>query len=130
VVLFIDGSSLGNPGPGGSGFVIEDLRGRCIGEGSRSFRRLTNNQAEYHALILGLIEVRKLGIDRVEVVTDSELLMKQLKGEYRVKSPNLRELFSRTKRLLDGLNWSVRWVSREHNRKADRLARGAARKGT
>ena len=128
--LNIDGSSLGNPGPGGSGYVITDSRGRCVKEGSRHFRRITNNQAEYNALLLGLTEAKKLGIDRVEIITDSELLEKQLLGEYRVKSSNIIDLFNRVNRLLEGMNWSIQWVSREQNKRADQLAYKAAQKRT
>jgi ribonuclease HI len=127
-VLNVDGSSIGNPGPGGAGYVISDSNGECIKEGSKHFGRITNNQAEYNALLLGLTEARKLGVKRIEIVTDSELLEKQLLGVYRVKSANIINLFERAKRLLGSLDWSVRWVSREQNKRADQLAYQAAQK--
>ena len=127
-VLYIDGSSLGNPGPGGSGYVITDLSGKFVKEGSKHLSNVTNNQAEYHALILGLREAMKLGIKDIDIVTDSELLARQLNGLYRVKSPNISGLFRRAKKLLEEFNWSVRWVKREENKRADQLAFHAAHK--
>jgi ribonuclease HI len=108
--------------------VIEDPSGRCVKEGSKHYKRITNNQAEYHALILGLTELRDLDIRQFEIVTDSELLEKQLLGSYRVKSPNILDLFRAAKRLLQGTEWSVRWVRREKNKRADQLAFQAAQK--
>jgi len=124
--VFIDGSSLGNPGPGGAAYVIEDPRGRVIREGWCQFESVTNNQAEYEAVVLALEECRKLKIYNIEILTDSELLYSQLTGKYRVKSPKLIPIFQKTKRMLSRLDWSVKRIGREENRRADQLAYMAA----
>lgn len=126
--LFIDGSSLGNPGPAGYGYVIETM-GRLT-TGSGHIGRATNNAAEYEALIRGLRRCLEMGCRRVEVFTDSELLARQLKGEYRVRSPSLKALHAEALALLKEFEtFEVRHVGREENQIANRLAQEAARRG-
>jgi ribonuclease HI len=89
----------------------------------RVLGRATNNEAEYRALIAALEAARELGAEEVEVLTDSELLQRQLLGRYRVRAPNLKPLFAEARRALGSFpRWSVRHVPREENREADRLA--------
>lgn len=126
--LFIDGSSQGNPGPGGAGFVI--VRGnKIIKEGGKYLGNVTNNEAEYKALILGLEELKKANINKVTIKTDSELLYYQVKGVYRVKAKNLKPLFKKVRELLKELSWKIERISREENKRADKLANVAARGG-
>ncbi|MEN3047464.1 MAG: ribonuclease HI family protein [Candidatus Caldarchaeales archaeon] len=126
--LFIDGSSLGNPGPAGYGYAIEAM-GRLT-TGSGHLGKATNNAAEYEALIRGLRRCLEIGCRRVTVLTDSELLARQLKGEYRVRSPNLKRLHSEALALLGMFEaFEVRHVRREENELANRLAQEAARRG-
>lgn len=127
--LYIDGSSLGNPGPGGGAYVIEDSRGNVVEEGSKNLGIVTNNEAEYLALIMGLEALKRKNIKKIVVVTDSELLYHQLLGEYRLKAPNLMPLFEEVKKLLTDFEWNFKKVNRKENKKADQLAFIAATKG-
>jgi len=129
VRLYVDGSSLGNPGHGGCGYLIVDAKGNVIDEGAAYLGIVTNNEAEYHGLLLGLKALRKLGVKEVEILTDSRLLYMQLIGKYRVKAENLRPLHREVRELLKGFRWNVRWVQRNFNKRADQLAKRAARGG-
>lgn len=127
---YIDGAARGNPGPAGIGLVIESSDGAPVLEMSIFIGHRTNNQAEYEALIRTLKEARRLGIERLEVQTDSELLYHQLKGGYRVRDPELKRLHYRVQLLKRGLKeLELRRISRKENRTADRLARAAAGAG-
>ncbi len=128
VRIFIDGASSGNPGPGGAGIVILDAQGRVLVQESLPLGPVTNNQAEYLALLLALRHLVALGGPRATVFTDSELLYNQLTGRYRVRAENLRILHLLAVAYLQTLPVNLRWVPREENRVADRLARAAARK--
>lgn len=124
-VLRTDGGSRGNPGPAGVGFVIE-RDGAIVCSGGRFLGEATNNVAEYEALIWGLENVRALGSDEVTVYADSELLVKQLNGRYRVKNEGLKPLFVRATGLLKGFERSeVTHVRRALNAEADKLANQA-----
>lgn len=124
-VLRSDGGARGNPGPAGAGFVVE-VDGEVVCGGGRYLGECTNNVAEYEALIWGLENVTALGHDRVTVFADSELLVKQLNGEYRVKNPGLKPLFVRAQELLRNFgSVEVRHVRRELNKAADALANAA-----
>lgn len=122
-----DGGSRGNPGPAGIGVVIEQAdTGAVIETHAKFLGKATNNQAEYKAVILGLERAVALGATRVEVVADSELLIKQARGEYRVKNPELAIRFAELKafeRMLPQV--SYRHVRREYNKAADALANEA-----
>jgi len=134
LVACIDGGARGNPGPAGYGVVIEDEVGRPVAELSEFLGRQTNNYAEYSALLAALNYTLRHGFKALKIVSDSELLVKQIKGEYKVSSPALKELYERAVKMLDQLDYfDIKHVLREKNREADRLAnvamdRGIARK--
>jgi ribonuclease HI len=120
--LRTDGGSRGNPGPAGAGFVIE-RDGEVICEGGRFLGSETNNVAEYQALIWGLENVAALGFAQVTVFADSELLVKQLNGQYRVKNEGLKPLFIRASELVRSFkSVKIAHVRRESNAEADRMA--------
>lgn len=124
-VLRSDGGARGNPGPAGAGFVIE-VDGEVVCRGGRFLGTCTNNVAEYEALIWGLENVRALGHSEVTVYADSELLVKQINGAYRVKNAGLKPLFVRALGLLRAFEgYEVRHVRREDNKHADALANEA-----
>ena len=125
-VVQVDGAARGNPGPSGAGIVIS-RDGRLV-EGIAQYlgASLTNNQAEYNALIIGLTRVKELGAEKVEVRSDSELMVRQMRGEYRVKNQTLAGLFERAHRLATGFrSFDIAHVRRELNGDADRLANRA-----
>ncbi len=102
--------------------MVASPTARCIESRGETIGRATNNVAEYRALLLGIERARKLGASEVELVGDSELVVKQVKGEYRVKDPGLRPLHAEVRPALDGFDrWSIRHVRREHNAAADHL---------
>lgn len=124
-VVATDGAARGNPGPAGAGFVIY-REGRMVEGQAQYLGRATNNQAEYHALILGLERAVALGVARVEALSDSELMVKQMNGEYRVKNRDLKELYSRAGDLASKFeSFKIRHVPREKNQQADLLANRA-----
>lgn len=126
LVLYTDGAARGNPGPAAVGIVIQDGSGRVLREVARAIGRATNNQAEYRALILGLEEAARLGAAHLEVRMDSELIVRQLSGRYRVKDAALKVLFERASELLRGFpSVTLRHIPREDNRRADALANAA-----
>jgi ribonuclease HI len=124
--LFTDGGSRGNPGPAAYAFVLEAADGTVLDSQGEPIGLATNNVAEYSALVAGLERAAELGIDDLEVVSDSELLVKQMRGEYRVKNRALQELFADASRLARKLH-RVRYtaVRREHNELADSLVNEA-----
>jgi ribonuclease HI len=124
--LFTDGAARGNPGPAGLGVVLEDDQGMRLWGGHRYIGTATNNQAEYMALIGGLEEASRWKPDRLEVYMDSQLVVEQLAGRYRVKNGDLRPLHARALQLLGGFREAaVQHVPREKNRGADALANRA-----
>ena len=125
-ILYIDGASRGNPGPAGIGIVILDEKKKKVKEFYKYIGETTNNVAEYNALIHGLEEASKLNADEVVVNMDSELVAKQLNGEYKVKDPNMKSLFEKAVRLLkDFANFEIRYIDRLKNKEADKLANKA-----
>ena len=126
VKLFTDGGARGNPGPAAYGFVLEAEDGSVLAAEGARIGIATNNVAEYRALIAGLERAVELAVPDVEVVSDSELLVKQMRGEYRVKNEALRELSLEAARLARTIG-KVRYtaVRREHNELADRLVNEA-----
>lgn len=129
-VLNTDGASIGNPGPAGIGALLAIASGEVV-EISEPIGRATSNEAEYTALIRGLEEAESRGVDDIEVLSDSELMVRQVAGEYRVKSARLKPLFARVGRLVARfVRFRIKHVPREFNRAADRLANGAARRRT
>ncbi len=124
--LFTDGAARGNPGPAGLGLVIEDAAVRRLWGGCRYLGVTTNNQAEYLALIAGLRKAAEWAPRRLEVHMDSELVVRQLSGQYRVRSADLRSLHAQATALLGTFpEVAVRHVPRERNRGADALANQA-----
>jgi ribonuclease HI len=122
-VLWSDGAARGNPGPAGIGAVLKTPDGEVLFSGSRYLGHTTNNVAEYEALLLGLRAARELGVEQLEVRADSELLIRQLKGEYRVRSPGLRPLFEQARGLISTFaGVKLVHIRRELNGEADRLA--------
>jgi ribonuclease HI len=124
--LSTDGGARGNPGPAAYGYVLEAEDGTVLDARGETIGVATNNVAEYRALIAGLEKAIELGIDELEVVSDSELLVKQMQGEYRVKNEALRELNDEANSLERKLG-RVRYkaVRREHNELADKLVNQA-----
>ncbi|MCX7794023.1 MAG: ribonuclease HI family protein [Thermodesulfovibrionales bacterium] len=124
VKIFSDGASRGNPGPAGIGVVIAEDKKEI--EISRPIGRATNNIAEYMALIAGLEAAHRLKAEAVEIYSDSELLVKQIKGLYKVRDKKLLALWQRVNRLLGLFKaYTITHIPREENRKADSLARQA-----
>ena len=124
--LSTDGGARGNPGPAAYGYVIETEDGTVLAAHGETIGIATNNVAEYSALIAGLEKARELAVSEVEVVSDSELMVKQMTGEYRVKNEALRELSLRAGRLERQFgSVTYRAVRREHNELADRLVNEA-----
>ena len=125
-----DGGSRGNPGPSGYGAVIEDARGRVLAQLSEFLGVQTNNYAEYSGLVAVLKWANENGTRYLRVVSDSELMVKQMKGQYKVKSPILRPLWEESKRRAARLErFEMRHTLRGGNKHADRLANEAMDKG-
>jgi ribonuclease HI len=124
--LFTDGGARGNPGPAAYGYVLESVDGDMLAAHGEAIGTATNNVAEYRALIAGLEKALELGADELEVVSDSELLVKQMRGEYKVKNAALRDLSLQAASLARELG-SVTYtaVRREHNELADQLVNEA-----
>jgi ribonuclease HI len=122
LIVNVDGGARGNPGPAAIGAVVQDAEGEVLEERGERIGTATNNVAEYRALLLGIERARELGATELELVGDSELIVRQVKGEYKVKDATLRELHGEVQRALRPLEaWSIRHVRREHNAEADRL---------
>ncbi len=124
--LWTDGGARGNPGPAAYGYVLEAENGTVLAAHGEAIGEATNNVAEYRALVAGLEKAVELAVDEVEVVSDSELLVKQMRGEYKVKNEALLELSLAAARLAREIG-RVRYtaVRREHNELADRLVNEA-----
>jgi len=122
----IDGGSRGNPGPASYGVVIRDPRGQVVAKLKKYIGRSTNNVAEYYGLIAALDYAQQHGIRALRVESDSELLVRQMLGQYKVKSPELRPLFERTRKMAQGFDtFKIGHVYREQNAEADALANEA-----
>jgi ribonuclease HI len=126
LVVHVDGGARGNPGPAAIAAVLADPDGTVLDERSERIGRATNNVAEYRALLLGIDRAAALGARELELIGDSELIVRQVRGEYRVKDPALRELHTQVKAAIAGFDrWSIRNVPREDNAHADRLVNEA-----
>ncbi|MEK7862761.1 MAG: reverse transcriptase-like protein [Chloroflexota bacterium] len=124
--LYADGASRGNPGPSGAGAVLLDADGRVMAELTKYLGHATNNVAEYNALILGLEEARRLGIDEIDVRMDSKLVVEQMRGAWKIKHPNMKPLALRAGALLATFaQRSIAHVPREENLIADALSNRA-----
>lgn len=130
VTAFCDGGSRGNPGPAGYGVFIQDPDGQPLAELSDFLGKATNNVAEYSALLAALAWALQEGRARLRVVADSELLVKQIQGRYKVASPDLRPLYEEAKRRIARLDmFRIEHVLRGKNQRADRLANLAMDRG-
>jgi ribonuclease HI len=126
IVAYCDGGSRGNPGPAGFGVYIQDAKGGVLAELSKFLGKRTNNFAEYSALLAALEFALTNGHESLRVVSDSELMVKQIKGQYRVNSPELRPLYEEARRRIGQLgHFQIQHVLREKNQHADRLANAA-----
>jgi len=126
LVVNVDGGSRGNPGQAAIAAVVQEPGGGILDEHGERIGVATNNVAEYRAVLLGIARARRLGATELELVGDSELIVKQVKGEYKVKDAAMRELHAEVKReLRDFEDWSIRHVRREQNAEADRLVNEA-----
>ena len=124
--LWTDGGSRGNPGPAAYAFVLEAEDGTVLDARGVAIGTATNNVAEYSALVAGLDEAGGRGVDELEVLSDSELMVKQMRGEYRVKNKDLQTLFLEASRAAREVGRvSYEHVRREHNELADRLVNEA-----
>lgn len=130
LVAHSDGGARGNPGPAGYGVVIKDETGRKVAALSEYLGHQTNNFAEYQGLIAALEYALEHGPKALKLISDSELLVRQIKGIYKVKNATLQDLHARAKELIKQLEWfSIGHALREHNQEADRLANDAMDKG-
>jgi len=122
----VDGGSRGNPGPAAIAAVVRDAEGEVLQEKGETIGPATNNVAEYRAVLLGVELAAALGASELELVGDSELIVRQVKGEYKVKDRALRDLHAQVKRALEPFErWSIRHVRREQNAEADELVNEA-----
>ena len=130
LIANVDGGARGNPGPAGYGVFIEDEAGHAVAELSEYLGHTTNNFAEYSGLLAALDYAVSHGAKALRVISDSELMVKQIKGQYKVNSPSLKDLHGEAKRLIHQLDrFEIRHVLREKNVQADRLANRAMDKG-
>jgi ribonuclease HI len=126
LVVHVDGGARGNPGPAAAAAVLSTSNGDVVDEAHELLGVVTNNVAEYRGLLLGLERARALGADEVEVVNDSELVAKQVNGQYKVKHPDMRPLHARAMQALGQFRrWSIRSVPRAQNADADALVNQA-----
>jgi ribonuclease HI len=126
VIVHVDGGARGNPGPAAAASVVSTPAGELLDEAAELLGRVTNNVAEYRALLLGLARARALEADEVEVVNDSELIAKQVRGLYKVKHPDMKPLHAEAMAALRGFKrWSIRSVPRAQNADADALVNQA-----
>ncbi len=125
-IVHVDGGARGNPGPAAAACVVSSPEGELLAERSQLLGEVTNNVAEYRALLLGLACASELGVSEVEVINDSELIAKQVNGEYKVKHAAMKPLHQQALRALGGFaRWSVRSVPRAKNADADALVNAA-----
>lgn len=126
LVVHVDGGARGNPGPAAAAAVLSTPDGDVVDEVTELLGETTNNVAEYRGLLLGLRRARELGATEVEVVNDSELVARQVTGEYRVKHAAMKPLHAEALAALDGFeSWSIRSVPRAQNAAADALVNAA-----
>jgi len=124
VIIHADGASLGNPGPAAIGATIKDAQGRLVAHISQRIGRATNNQAEYRAIVAALEEATRLGAKQVDINLDSELVVRQISGQYRVRKASLKPLYYRVKQLQGLLKgFTINHVPRQQNIEAHNLAK-------
>lgn len=126
VIIHTDGAAEPNPGPAAIGATIKDEQGRILASISQPIGRATNNQAEYRAVIAGLEKASELGAKHIDIKLDSQLVVRQINGRYRVKNAALKLLYQRVEKLLSQLeSFTITHIPRERNKEADRLANRA-----
>lgn len=126
ITIYTDGGSRGNPGPAAGAFIISDQAGKQICAHAKFLPDATNNIAEYTALVIALQKAVSLGAKKIKIFSDSELMVKQINGDYKVKNENLRELFGQCLDLLAGVpDWQIKHIRREKNKLADKLVNRA-----
>ena len=126
VIICTDGAARGNPGPAAIGATVKDAKGNLIASVSRHIGVTTNNQAEYQAIIAALEKAISLGASHVELKSDSELVVKQINGRYKVKKAALRPLYQEIVQLIGSLEgFTIAYIPRQQNREADKLANKA-----
>lgn len=126
LILWTDGGARGNPGPAGIGVVLTDAQGELVAEIAEYIGEATNNQAEYRALIAGLTRAQELAATVVDIRMDSELVVRQLQGEYKVKNENMKPLYAQATALLKTFaRYTIQHVRREQNTEADKLVNQA-----
>ncbi len=124
--IYFDGAARGNPGLGGAGGIIKDDQGQILARICEFIGNLTNNQAEYKALIICLLKVSEFNPSEVKIYSDSELLTNQLKRKYKVKNKSLQPLYQEVISLLNNFQaYKIEYISREKNKEADKLANQA-----
>ncbi|HEY5943379.1 MAG TPA: ribonuclease HI family protein [Solirubrobacterales bacterium] len=125
-IVNVDGGARGNPGPAAIGVVVRDAEGTVIEELGEKIGEATNNVAEYRALLKGIELADAHGVDELELVGDSELVVRQVEGRYKVKNPGMKALHAEVMKALAGFDsWSIRHVRRAENADADRLVNEA-----
>jgi ribonuclease HI len=130
LVAHVDGGARGNPGPAGYGVIVEDEVGRPVAQLGAFLGTQTNNYAEYAGLLAAVSYALRHGFKALKVYSDSELMVKQIKGEYKVNHPALKELYGKAIKMIDDLEaFEINHVPREKNREADRLANLAMDRG-
>lgn len=130
ITMYADGGARGNPGPAGSGAVLYDSDGKEIAALQKFLGKTTNNVAEYTAVIIGLEEAKKRNAEEVRVYMDSQLVVRQMSGEYRVRQPHLQALYGKIQALLPAFTKvTFQHVPREKNERADELANAAMDSG-
>lgn len=123
ITVFVDGTSKGNPGKASYGFLIYDEKGKLLSKNGGRIGITTNNVAEYIALIMGIINCLQFKPKRLKIYTDSQLLVKQIKGEFKIKDEWLKRLYLITSNLLKNFEeFEIFYISREENKEADKLA--------
>jgi ribonuclease HI len=127
--IYIDGASSGNPGESGAGIVVFDNNGNELFRDSIYLGQMTNNMAEYEALVFALQKAKKSLIEKVSVYTDSLLVTNQIHGKYKVKNTKLRKYVEETKNIIRNFNsFALKYIPREENKIADKLAKDAVNK--
>jgi len=122
LVVNVDGGSRGNPGPAAIAAIAADAAGQILAERAETIGTATNNVAEYKALLLGIELAKELGASELELIGDSQLIVRQVQGRYKVKQEHLRPLHAEALKALEGFwKWSISDVRRAHNERADEL---------
>ena len=126
LTVHVDGGARGNPGPAAIAAVVSDSDGEIVYSAGETIGTATNNVAEYRALLFGIEQAKQLGASEVEMVGDSELVVKQIRGEYKVKDAGLKPLHADARKALEDFDsWTIRHVKRRFNAEADRLVNEA-----